>query len=166
VLHRPEIDLRTILRSCLGRFATGVAVVSLDGDDGPQGLTINSFTSVSLDPPLVLVSIAQTARSHDQLNGRPFVVNVLGAEQEVIARCFAGGARLEIAWEHGELAPRTAGVLAFLECRPWGAYPAGDHTLYLGDVVKFDYRSGDALGYLAGRYVPITEPERGLEYLI
>jgi flavin reductase (DIM6/NTAB) family NADH-FMN oxidoreductase RutF len=65
------------LRSCLGRFATGVAVVTFDGIDEPWGITVNSFTSVSIEPPLVLVSVARRARCHDGLRGRPFCVNVL-----------------------------------------------------------------------------------------
>lgn len=155
-----------MLRACLGRFATGVAVVTFADDDGPHGITINSFTSVSLRPALVLASVARTARSHDRLAGRSFTVNVLGAEQEHLARCFASGQPLEIDWRHGALAPRLPHVLAHLECRPWRAYDGGDHTLYLGEVNEFDYRSGDALGYVAGRFMPIGEPELGLEYLI
>ncbi|MER5700301.1 flavin reductase family protein, partial [Streptomyces mirabilis] len=78
------------LRACMSRFATGVTVVTFEGDDGPRGATMNSFTSVSTDPPLVLISVAKRARSHGQLTDRPFCVNVLGAEQEALARQFAG----------------------------------------------------------------------------
>ncbi|MBI0298847.1 flavin reductase, partial [Streptomyces sp. PRKS01-29] len=78
------------LRACMSRFATGVTVVTFAGDEGPRGVTMNSFTSVSADPPLVLISVARRTRSHDQLVDRPFCVNVLGAEQEPIARLFAG----------------------------------------------------------------------------
>jgi flavin reductase (DIM6/NTAB) family NADH-FMN oxidoreductase RutF len=155
-----------MLRSCLGRFATGVAVVTFEGETGPRGFTINSFTSVSLRPPLVLASVARSARSHDELAGRPFTVNVLGSEQEALAICFAGGQQVQITWERGKEAPRLPRVLAHLECRPWRNYDGGDHTLYLGEVVDFDYRSGDALGYIAGRFVSIGEPQLGLEYLI
>src|SRR5215207_9566650 len=107
------------LRSCLGRFATGVVVVTFDGPDGsPRGITVNAFTSVSMDPPLVLVSVAKKAWSHDALKGRPFCINVLGAEQEGVARQFAGMGEAEPVWVDSAEIPRLAGVLAHLACRP------------------------------------------------
>jgi flavin reductase (DIM6/NTAB) family NADH-FMN oxidoreductase RutF len=154
------------LRSCLGRFATGVAVVSFDGPDGRRGITVNSFTSVSMEPPLVLVSVARRARSHHALRGRPFCVNVLGAEQEPLARQFAGAAgAAEALWIEGRVAPRLAGVLAYQECRPWRDYDGGDHTLFLGQVVDFGYRDGDALGYHASGFTAIADAQRGFEDL-
>jgi len=157
------------LRSCLGRFATGVVVVSFAIDEGPRGITVNSFTSVSMEPPLILVSIASRARFHDALRGRPFCVNVLGAEQEGVARQFAGappGAYAEPAWVDGAQAPRLAGVLAHLECRAWRDYEGGDHTLFLGEVVDFDFRDGDALGFHTSGFTPIVERRPGIEELI
>lgn len=168
--RRPAVDpataARTALRSCLGRFATGVAVVTFDAPDGRHGITVSSFTSVSLVPPLVLVSVAKTARSHDLLRERPFTVNVLGAEQEALARRFAGGAGFEPAWIEGGHAPRLAGVLAHLECTPWRAYDGGDHTLFLGQVVGFDFRDGDALAFLTSRFTILAEEQLGHEHLI
>lgn len=167
---RPTVDPvrthRQRLRSCLGRFATGVAVVTFDGSDGRHGLTVNSFTSVSLHPPLVLVSLAKATKAHDAIAGRPFTVNVLGAEQEAIARHFAGGDEIALTWLEGEHAPRLAGVLAHIECRPWRVYDGGDHSLCLGEVVDFDHRDGDALGYVGSRFTTIAEPLFGVEYLI
>jgi flavin reductase (DIM6/NTAB) family NADH-FMN oxidoreductase RutF len=168
--RRPAVDPQaaaaSALRACLGRFATGVAVVTFDTADGRHGITVNSFTSVSLDPPLVLVSVGKRARSHDLLRDRPFTVNVLGAEQEHVARCFAGGPPAELLWIDGEHAPRLGGVLAHLECRPWRAYDAGDHTLYLGEVAAFDYREGDALAFLTSRFTVLAEERLGHEHLI
>ena len=165
----PEAAARSGLRSCLGRFATGVAVVTFDGPAGVDerhGITVNSFTSVSLDPPLVLVSVGKRARSHDLLRDRPFTVNVLGAEQEPIARCFAGGPAINLFWVEGEHAPRLAGVLAHLECTPWRAYDAGDHTLFLGEVAGYDFRDGDALAFLTSRFTILAEEQLGHEHLI
>lgn len=159
-------DPASALRTCLGRFATGVVVVSFDGPQGRHGLTVNSFTSVSLEPPLVLVSVAKKARSHELLCDRPFCVNVLGAEQEAIARGFAGGPETQLTWVEGEHAPRIAGVLAHLECVPWRAYDGGDHTLFLGEVKDFDFRQGDALGYVTSRFRTIDDQQLGHEYLI
>jgi len=162
----PEAAARTGLRSCLGRFATGVAVVTFDGPEGRHGITVNSFTSVSLDPPLVLVSVGKRARAHDLLRDRPFTVNVLGAEQEAVARCFAGGPACDLHWVEGEHAPRLAGVLAHLECTPWRAYDAGDHTLFLGEVAGFDFREGGALAFLTSRFTILAEEQLGHEHLI
>ena len=152
-MARHDLNARS-LRSCLGRFATGVVIVTFDTPEGRRGITVNSFTSVSMDPPLVLVSVAKKARSHDVLQGRPFCVNVLGAEQEAIARQFAGTGKGEAFWAEGADVPRLAGVLAHLECRPWRHYEAGDHTLFLGEVVDFAYRDGAALGFHASSSAP------------
>ena len=162
-------------RGSLSRFATGVAIVTFDGSAGStgdaraetrHGITVNSFTSVSLDPPLVLVSIARTTRAHDDLTDRPFTVNVLGAEQERLANHFAGRPNSEPRWVEGSLAPRLAGVLSWFECTPWASYDGGDHTLYIGEVVNFDYRSGDALGFVNGRFTAIPEYVLGHEELL
>ncbi|ABK03949.1 flavin reductase (DIM6/NTAB) family NADH-FMN oxidoreductase RutF [Arthrobacter sp. PvP102] len=153
-------------RGSLGRFATGVAIVTFDGATKRHGITVNSFTSVSMEPPLVLVSIARTARAHDELAGRPFAVNILGAEQRYLATHFAGWPGPEPRWVEGGTAPRLAGVLAYFECRPWAEYDGGDHTLYLGEVVNFDYRSGDALAFANGSYTTIPESQLGMEDLL
>ena len=157
------------LRGSLGRFATGVAVVTFDradGTGGHRGITVNSFTSVSLEPPLVLVSIARTTKAHDEMRGRPFTVNILGAEQEELARHFAGGPGREPKWVEGAIAPRLSGVLSHLTCTPWAAYDGGDHTLYVGEVVEFDYRPGDALGFVNSRFTVIPEYLLGVEALL
>jgi flavin reductase (DIM6/NTAB) family NADH-FMN oxidoreductase RutF len=168
--HRPVVDpqaaQRSALRSCLGRFATGVAVITFDSEHDRHGITVNSFTSVSLDPPLVLVSVDRRARSHDLLHDRAFTVNVLGAEQEGLARRFAGGSDTEPHWIESDQAPRLAGVLAHLECQPWRAYDGGDHTLFLGEVVGFDFRDGDALAYHTSRFTTVAEELLGHEHLI
>lgn len=153
-------------RGSLGRFATGVAIVTFDGVTKRHGITVNSFTSVSLEPPLVLVSIARKTRAHDELAGRPFSVNILGAEQEALARHFAGQPGIEPQWVEGAVAPRLSRVLAFFECTPWAAYDGGDHTLYVGEVVDFGYRSGDALAFASGRFTTIPESELGVEDLL
>ncbi len=151
------------LRSALGRFGSGVTIVSIEADDGPHGLTVNAFTSVSLQPPLVLVSINQRARGHSLLAGHPFTVNVLGAEQESVARHFAGhrhGAG-DFTWINGAVAPRLLDPLAFFECTPWRTYEGGDHSLYVGEVVNFGHRDGRALGFYAGGFTELAEPGPG-----
>jgi flavin reductase (DIM6/NTAB) family NADH-FMN oxidoreductase RutF len=170
-LRRPPADpdgqVDAMLRSCLGRFATGVTVVSFHTPDGPRGVTVNAFTSVSLEPPIVLVSIAKAGRAHDALRERSFCVNVLGAEQEALARCFAGGdSDVDPRWVEGRRAPRLQGVLAHIECTPWRVYDGGDHSLFLGEIVDFGHRDGDALAYMGSRFTTIAESETGVEYLI
>jgi len=160
------------LRACLSRFATGVAVVTFAGPEGPRGVTMNSFTSVSADPPLVLVSVAKRARCHEPLaGGAAFCVNVLGAEQEALARRFAGSAAAGEAgsgpgWAAGAGVPRLASPLAWVECAPWSRCDGGDHTLVLGLVTALGHRDGDALGYHRSRFGTIPEAGEGIEYLI
>jgi flavin reductase (DIM6/NTAB) family NADH-FMN oxidoreductase RutF len=154
------------LRSCLARFATGVAVAAVHGPEGRDGLTVNSFTAVSLEPPLVLVAIHKAARRHDAFLHRPFAVNVLGAEQEALARHFAGRPLLDpVPWEASSSSLRLAGALAALECEPWATYDGGDHTLVVGRVTGFSYREGDGLGYFCGRFVRLDAPILGIEFL-
>lgn len=165
VVERAPID-GFALRSCLARFATGVTVVVVDAPQGRVALTVNSFTAVSLEPPLVLVSIHKKARSHDALLGRSFTVNVLGAEQEPLARHFAGKPHLDdVAWDEGSDVPRLAGSLAVIECAAWASYDGGDHTLVVGEVTGFGYRDGDALGYFCGRFATLEAPSTGIEFL-
>ncbi len=153
-------------RGSLGRFATGVAIVTFDGATKRHGITVNSFTSVSMEPPLVLVSIARSTKAHDELANRPFTVNILGAEQRQLAMHFAGRPGPEPVWVEGETAPRLSGVLAYFECMPWAAYDGGDHTLYLGEVADFNYRSGDALAFANSSFTTIPESQLGVEDLL
>jgi flavin reductase (DIM6/NTAB) family NADH-FMN oxidoreductase RutF len=153
------------LRQCLARFPTGVAVVSCWRPDGERhGLTVNSFTSVSLEPPLIMVSVARRARGVGYLEGRSFTVNVLRAHQVPLAIHFAGrpDATLEVPWDDSPAAPRLKGALAYVECAPWQTHEGGDHLLYLGEVCDFDYLGGDALSFFCGRFGRLSvtpEPE-------
>jgi flavin reductase (DIM6/NTAB) family NADH-FMN oxidoreductase RutF len=163
-----RIDVPDIhhFRGSLGRFATGVAIVTFDGATKRHGITVNSFTSVSMDPPLVLVSIARDTKAHDELADRPFTVNILGAEQQALALHFAGRPGPEPLFVEGETAPRLARVLAYFSCTPWAAYDGGDHTLYLGEVRDFDYRTGDALAFANSSFTTIPESQLGVEELL
>ena len=147
-------------RRCLGRFATGVTVVTMEADDQEHhGLTVNSLVSVSLNPALVLISISKTARGHDLLRGRPFAVNILRGDSEGLARHFAGQRvdSLAVHWVQGFIAPRLAGTLAYIECAPWAQYDGGDHTLYVGEVFDCGRTvSGDALVFFEGRFAILT----------
>jgi flavin reductase (DIM6/NTAB) family NADH-FMN oxidoreductase RutF len=141
-----------LLRRTLGRFCTGVTIVSTELDGEIHAMTANSFTSVSLDPPLILVSIDRRARMHALLPERGrFCVSVLAREQEDTAWHFAGRPCLEgddVFDEDG----LVRGAIARLECRLYAAHEAGDHTLYLGLVEDLDSRPGEPLLFHDGAF--------------
>lgn len=154
------IDTRDF-RNCLGRFATGVTIITYNSPEGKRGLTANSFTSISLDPPLVLISIGRTTKAADYLKGNSFAVNILSNEQKDLSNHFAGKQipNLAIPWVEGEYAPHLEGSLAVIECQPWQEYDGGDHIIFLGEVKRYAYRDGDALGFFYGRYFDVKKPD-------
>jgi flavin reductase (DIM6/NTAB) family NADH-FMN oxidoreductase RutF len=160
---RPPIDPR-FLRRCLGQFATGVTVVSYELDAGPRGTTVNSFTSVSMDPPLILVSIANTTRAATGLAGVPFVVNVLASVQHQLAVHFSGRPvdGLDVPWTQGRGVPRLRGTAAWFQCEPWAEVPAGDHVLFIGRVVAHDHRRVAPLLFQAGQFRVVGDVVDGL----
>jgi len=147
------------LRSVLGTFATGVAVIAA-GEREPCGMTANSFTSVSLDPPLVLVCVKQDAAVHRAILGaRAFAVSVLSAGQEAVARRFAdrtrprGAAEFEsVAHTPGLLtrAPVLDGALGWVECRLAAVYEGGDHSILLGGVLAAGFGADRGAARQAG----------------
>lgn len=154
-------------RKCLSRFGTGVCVVSFSSDDGPRGMTINSFTSVSLEPPLVVISVAKAARSFPALIDAPFTVNILSGGQIDLALMFAGKPRGErpVPWSTTSMTPRLDGCIAWIDCIPWRHYEAGDHELILGEVIDFAERPGEPLLFSSGAFhslgSPIIEAPKG-----
>lgn len=154
VAASPSLSPRE-LRRCLGQYATGVAVVTYDTDDGPRGATINSFTSISVDPPLVMVSFARHTNAARHLDHSPFVVNVLASSQLDVALQFAGKPQegLQLRWCAEAAVSRLAGTVAWLECRPWAAYDGGDHVIYLGEVVRHgSHPHGEPLVFHRGQF--------------
>jgi flavin reductase (DIM6/NTAB) family NADH-FMN oxidoreductase RutF len=130
------------LRQAMRQWATGVTVVTSRTAAGPHGITVNSFTSLSLDPPLCLVCIDRRARAHGEIpRAGGFVVNVLSADQQDLAARFAGQrpdlpdpfAGLELA-EAPSGMPVFPGVLSYLDCRLEAQLPGGDHTIFVGRV--------------------------------
>jgi len=141
-------------RRVLGRFATGVTVVSYESEGEYLGATVNSFTSVSMEPPLVLVSLMTSSRAATRMIGRPFAINVLGHDQHAVALQFAGKPQdCEVEWDASHIAPRIAGSHAVFVCTPWATHEAGDHILVLGRVHHFEAtEDGDALTFYKGRF--------------
>ena len=156
--YRSGSDART-LRDAMGCFATGVTVVTAMSEAGkPIGLTANSFTSVSLEPPLLLVCIANTASSRATLEtAENFAVNVLHIGQQPTSNIFAQQGEDRFAqtpWTPGHNdAPLLSGALASFECRRHAVHEGGDHIILVGEVVraKFDPRR-DPLLYFNGKY--------------
>jgi flavin reductase (DIM6/NTAB) family NADH-FMN oxidoreductase RutF len=153
-----------LYRQALGCFTTGVAVVTVADGAKTVGLTVNSFTSLSLDPPLVLWCLGKASdRGVWFLASDRFVVNVLGAEDAALAAsCARRGAyvvdpaRVDLS-RPGE--PAIEGALARLHCRSHERVAIGDHLIMIGEVVSFDSRAGDGLTYFRSRYGRAALPE-------
>lgn len=155
------------LRNAFGTFATGVTIVTTVEPDGtPRGFTANSFTSVSLDPPLVLICIGKSAASLSVFcDGAGFAVNILGEGQEDVAGLFATQRpdKFDVAdWHNGESGvPLIKGSNAWFECSREQVVEAGDHIVLIGRVNAYAYEQGDPLGYVNGGYFTL-ELERTL----
>ncbi|MFZ5928658.1 MAG: flavin reductase family protein [Acidobacteriota bacterium] len=152
-----------MFRRVCGLFATGVAVAAVMGRDGkPHGLTVNSFTSVSLHPPLVLVCIGHAAAAHGPFAAAAhFSLNFLDESQQELSQRFASShpRRFEgVRWHAGECsAPVLDGALGVLECETWRKMDAGDHTVFIGLVRNARAREGRPLVYFSGKYRRLEE---------
>ncbi len=149
---------RRALRDVFGAFVTGVTIITTLREDGtPWGVTANSFSSVSLDPPLVLWSQGTHGFSYPIFAAADrFIVNILGADQMALSQRFATpeiDRFAGLAWQPGigGLA-RLEGCLAHLECRKVATYPGGDHAIFLGEVERFDKSGLAPLAFSSGRY--------------
>jgi flavin reductase (DIM6/NTAB) family NADH-FMN oxidoreductase RutF len=147
-----------VFRQLCGRFATGVVVVTTaDAEGEPVGMTANSFTAVSLQPPLVSVNIDRAAEMHQHiLASARFVINILESGQETISRRFAGEERPRfdgVGYRRDEAGmPILIGALATIECLRHAAIDAGDHTIVVGLVTGGETSGGRPLLYYRGGY--------------
>jgi flavin reductase (DIM6/NTAB) family NADH-FMN oxidoreductase RutF len=157
----PSIDPARF-RELLGRFATGVTVLTVRAPSGdPAGMTASSLASVSLEPPLVSVCVDHAADLHDLIvASSEFVVNILESRQEELSRRFAGEAHDRFAGVGYHIGPegqvRLDGTLAHIECEQFATYPAGDHTIIVGRVIGGGTREGQPLLYYRGGYATPT----------
>lgn len=154
------------LRNAFGTFMTGVTVVTAnDANGAPFGFTANSFTSVSLDPPMVLVCVANTSRNFDALiKATGFAVNILAENQIEVSNTFARPVEDRFAsvdWHKGPNgAPILEEVTAWFDCSMYKTVDAGDHTILIGQVENFATTATPGLGYARGAYVtPSTAAE-------
>ena len=145
------------LRATLANYATGVAVITATDESGqPFGMTVNSFNAVSLDPPLVLWSIALSSWSRPKWQAaRGFAVNILAEEQHDICKLFASRTEdrfSQVNWHRGlDGLPLLDGAVATLQCRFWARYPGGDHEIMVGEVMACTQDARAPLVYCQGK---------------
>ena len=146
----------------MGKFATGVTVVASDGPAGPCGLTANAVTSLSLDPPLVLVAVDKRSGAHAGISQNGcFSVNILSADQEALSRRFATSGPKEF----GDLGVRTIesgapvlpDVLGYVDCKLQEVLPGGDHDIFIGRILAGEFFDGRPLLCFSGKYGQLAE---------
>lgn len=151
------------LRRCLGKFATGVTVVTCtDAGGDPCGITANSFSSVSLEPPLILWNIAKVSNSLDAyMNAEHFVIHVLSAEQQALSSHFARSDHTlfkDVEYTFSDDgAPLLPDTLAVFECRTHQIHDCGDHHVVIGEVTAFRSTEGEPLLFYNGAYRAIRD---------
>ncbi|MEP5155364.1 flavin reductase family protein [Planktotalea sp.] len=160
--NETKIDPRA-LRDVLGCFATGVAVVTSVGDEGkPVGMTINSFSSVSLDPPLVLWSIGLETPSRSAYAAHPsFAINIMCAQSKELSLHFARPSEDKFAgidWRPGiDGVPVLDAALATFECTVEDRIVSGDHEIFIGRVMSMGQREADPLLFHRGKFAHLGE---------
>ena len=152
----PGTDGPRALRMALGRYATGVTVVTAMGPDGPVGMTANSFTSVSLDPPLILWCPSRASARFAAFEGAAhYAVHVLASDQLALCRHFSRHgtefAGLDLS-ETPEGLPALSGCVARFDCRAEARHDGGDHAILVGRVLRAAFHPGDPLLFWNGRY--------------
>jgi flavin reductase (DIM6/NTAB) family NADH-FMN oxidoreductase RutF len=158
-----DIDLRSVM----GKFATGVTAVTLDSEP-PHGITVNAFSSVSLDPPLILVCLDHDTEAHEKLaagEAEGYCVNILSTDQQILGEYFADMAEepLDPFDEHPTTTAATGAPvfeesLGFLDCSVHEAVEAGDHTVYIGRVeAAEELEDGDPLTFYDGEWGTLAE---------
>jgi flavin reductase (DIM6/NTAB) family NADH-FMN oxidoreductase RutF len=152
-------DAARALRQVMGRFATGVTVVTTMHRDTIHGMTANAFLSVSLRPPLVLVSLGRCRMSEMLPLTKRYGVSVLAHDQEQLAAHFAAQRPAPVppsfAWHDG--LPLLEGALAHLACRVVDVHPAGDHVLWIGEVEHLRHVEGEPLLFYTGRFGTVRD---------
>lgn len=147
-------------RATLGRFATGVSVVTTCAGTHRAGITVNALASVSLDPPMVLICIDRTASIHDVLTRAGFfAINLLREDQQDLCGCFAGASEFRYndfcgasSHEVATGAPVLDDSLGFIDCHIAAVYPGGDHSIFLGQVEALGAGEGQPLLFFRGGY--------------
>ncbi|MEM3833036.1 MAG: flavin reductase family protein [Thermoprotei archaeon] len=156
-------ELKERLKSYMRMFPQGVTVVTTMLNGTPGGITVSAFTSISLTPPLIMISISKDSAFHDVLmKAKIFAVNLLGKGHEEISERFAGkygeNKFNKIKYKIGKLGiPLLEDALAILECKIWNTYDGGDHTIIIGEVIEINFNKQDLpLVYYDRKYTTLA----------
>jgi flavin reductase (DIM6/NTAB) family NADH-FMN oxidoreductase RutF len=147
-------------RNAMGKFATGVTVVATDVAGEVHGMTANAFMSVSLNPKLVVISIAEKAQMLEKIKqSKNFSVNILAADQQELSMIFAGQSKSqqEVAFDRLDGIPVLPGAVGQITCEVSAEYVEGDHTLFVGRVTHINLEDSDPLIYFSGKYRRLAE---------
>ncbi|WP_240376812.1 flavin reductase family protein [Bacillus piscicola] len=144
-----------MFRTAMGKFATGVTVITTEVDGEVHGMTANAFMSVSLDPKLVLISIAEKAKMLELIKqSGKYAVNILSEHQQEMSMLFAGQIKEErnVEFETFEGLPIIKDSLVNLSCKVYDSHVAGDHTLFVGEVLNLKLQDSNPLAIFEGKY--------------
>ena len=146
----------------MGRFATGVTIVAARQGPFLSGMTANAIASISVEPPIMMASIAKHSETHDAIVGsHSFAISVLAEDQQALAECFAQPVTAtklrrfcDAPWDEAETgSPILEGAIAYFDCRLTARHDGGDHTIFLGEIVAAGYREdAEPLLFFAGSY--------------
>ncbi|TCP30861.1 flavin reductase (DIM6/NTAB) family NADH-FMN oxidoreductase RutF [Scopulibacillus darangshiensis] len=148
-----------MFRNAMGKFATGVTVITTSVDNNVRGMTANAFMSVSLNPKLVLISVGEKAHMNELIKETgKFGVSILNREQQEMSMCFAGQLKenrdIDFEWVGG--VPVIKNAIVNLTCDVYNSHRAGDHTLFVGEVSDILMQEGEPLGFYEGKYTKIS----------
>jgi Conserved protein/domain typically associated with flavoprotein oxygenases, DIM6/NTAB family len=163
-----EFDIKENLKKVMRIFPQGVTVVTTKKDNNFYGITVSAFTSISLEPPLIMISISKNSKIHDILiNSDFFAVNFLAEDQKIVSDIFAGRVQVADRFETVQYflektgCPIIKGVRAFIECKRYKVYDGGDHSIILGEVINVKKLSDkNPLVYYNQQYTTIISPEK------
>jgi flavin reductase (DIM6/NTAB) family NADH-FMN oxidoreductase RutF len=147
-------------RSAMGKFATGVTVITTDVEGDVHGMTANAFMSVSLSPKLVVISIGEKARILEKIKqSKTFSVNILAADQQELSMIFAGQLKehREVVFDRLDGKPVLSGAVAQIACEVSAEHVEGDHTLFIGKVTDIHLEDVEPLIFYSGRYRALEE---------
>lgn len=147
-------------RTAMGKFATGVTVITTEVEGDVHGMTANAFMSVSLDPKLVVISIGEKAKILNKIKeSKIFTVNILAANQQELSMIFAGQLKeqKEVVFDRLDGKPVLPGAVAQIACEVSTEHVEGDHTLFIGKVTDIHLEDAEALIFYSGKYRSLTE---------
>ncbi|MDN7242242.1 flavin reductase family protein [Planococcus sp. N028] len=149
-----------LFRQAMGKFATGVTVLTTTHEGDIHGMTANAFMSVSLDPKLVVISIGHRARFLEKVSqSKRFAVNILAEDQEPLSRHFSGRPQGDVQFASLDGLPVLDGAVAKVTCDVASVYVEGDHTLFIGKVTALELEDKNPLLFYSGQYCELTTLE-------